>query len=127
LVSGVISRQGWAARIAHITDGTSYTICMGETRPECSDHLAHGWGTPNTMVATTPPINFPTCPRDPVLPTNCHLNNTWNTSLGFKSRHEGGAHFLLCDGSVRFLTENINYALYQRLGDRRDGEIIGEF
>jgi prepilin-type processing-associated H-X9-DG protein len=77
--------------------------------------------------ATTAPINFPTCPRDPALPDNCHLPNNWNTSQGFKSQHEGGAHFLLGDGSVRFISENIDYVTYQRLGDRRDGEPIGEF
>ena len=32
------------------------------------------------------------------------------------------AQFVFVDGSVQFLSENIDYITYQRLGDRRDGE-----
>ncbi|MCS5630418.1 MAG: DUF1559 domain-containing protein, partial [Pirellulaceae bacterium] len=45
---------------------------------------------------------------------------------GFKSRHKGGAQFVLVDGSVQFLSENIDYVTYNRLGDRRDGGPLGE-
>ena len=40
---------------------------------------------------------------------------------------QGGAHFLLVDGSVRFLSENLDHITYQRLGGRRDGAPVGEF
>lgn len=46
---------------------------------------------------------------------------------GFGSYHTGGAQFLLCDGSVRFLSENIDPATYMRLCDRADGFDIGDF
>ncbi len=46
---------------------------------------------------------------------------------GFGSHHMGGAQFLLCDGSVRFLSENIDVATYRRLFDRADGIEVGEF
>jgi prepilin-type processing-associated H-X9-DG protein len=119
----------WAAKISQITDGTSNVIAAGEVRPQCSDHLLHhGWATGNALwIATTAPINYPTCPLDPALPGNCHLADNWNTSQGFKSRHEGGAQFLMCDGAVQFLSENIDYDLYQRLGDRRDGQTVGTY
>lgn len=47
--------------------------------------------------------------------------------MGFKSRHVGGAQFLLGDGSIRFISENVDYMTYQKLGDRRDGQVVGEF
>ena len=50
-----------------------------------------------------------------------------HVSWGFRSMHVGGAHFLLVDGSVRFISQNINYATYQNLGSRNDGNNIGEY
>ena len=127
-ISGVFGRMVPSAGIRDLTDGTSNTILMGEVRPECSDHVNNGWFHLNALwVGTQPPINFPTCPLDPVLPDGCQANNNWNTSQGFKSRHVGGAQFVLGDGSVRFISANINYGTYQALGDRRDGQAVGPF
>ena len=47
--------------------------------------------------------------------------------MGFKSRHVGGAQFLLGDGTVRFISDNIDYETYQRLGGRADNRVVGEF
>jgi prepilin-type processing-associated H-X9-DG protein len=47
--------------------------------------------------------------------------------MGFKSLHVGGAHFLFCDGHVQFLSQNIDHTIYQMLGDRWDGNPVGEF
>ena len=126
--SGMFSRATWAAKIRDVTDGTSNTILMGEVRPECSDHINNGWFHNNSIwVSTIAPLNFPTCPESPALPDGCHQANNWNTSQGFKSQHTGGAQFLLSDGSARFVSENIDYHTYQNLGDRRDGNVIGEY
>ena len=133
-VSGIISRFNWAATIAQITDGTSNVIAMGELRPNCGDHTNNGWFHFNSMwVATTAPINFPincyneATVKTPANPPGCNAPDNWSTSQGFKSMHTGGAQFVLCDGSVKFISENIDYRTYQRLGDRRDGNTIGEF
>ena len=140
-ISGVISRWGWAAKLRDITDGTSNTILAGEVRPNCGDHMRNGWFHFNSLwVATTAPINFPiNCVRESYLYpdgvrriwnaslNDCHHWRNWQTSQGFKSMHPGGAQFLFCDGRVKFLSENINYMTYQRLGDRRDGQPTGDF
>jgi prepilin-type processing-associated H-X9-DG protein len=43
---------------------------------------------------------------------------------GFRSQHPGGANFLFCDGSAKFLKETINLATYQGLGTRNQGEVL---
>ncbi|MDO5554443.1 MAG: DUF1559 domain-containing protein [Planctomycetia bacterium] len=43
------------------------------------------------------------------------------------SQHAGGANFGLCDGSVRFLSENISQATYNWLHGRNDGHVASEF
>ncbi|HJT32416.1 MAG TPA: DUF1559 domain-containing protein [Pirellulales bacterium] len=148
-ISGVFSRGSttvsrcWSAALADIADGTANVIAFGETRaPACSDHGQGGWLEANSgwVGGTPPPINFPTCIGNhiPVAGSNYLLtqNNVWNppnylyqiqnwsTCIGFKSKHPTGAQFLMCDGSVHFLQDTINYDTYQRLGDRRDGNMI---
>jgi prepilin-type N-terminal cleavage/methylation domain-containing protein len=61
-------------------------------------------------------------PPSPPLPENFALEPG-----GFGSYHVGGAHFLLCDGSVRFLSENIDPGVFRQLGDRADGRMPVEF
>ncbi|WP_417398383.1 DUF1559 domain-containing protein [Gimesia chilikensis] len=46
---------------------------------------------------------------------------------GFSSYHTGGAQFGLGDGSVRFLSENIDETVYQALANRHDGQLLPEF
>ena len=125
-VSGIFSRYHWAARFADITDGTSNTIAMGEIRPNCGDHHYHGWWESNSLwTATRAPINYATCQNEPGYQANsCNAWNNWQTSQGFKSRHPGGAQFLFCDGSGQFLSETMDYQMYQYLGCRNDRQPV---
>jgi prepilin-type N-terminal cleavage/methylation domain-containing protein/prepilin-type processing-associated H-X9-DG protein len=130
--SGIFSRIIWAASIPQIPDGTSHTIAMGEVLPNCNFELIrYGWWDSQVWyVNTSPPINYDSCTQtEPPWPKKqtCANNFNWNTSAGFKSRHPGGAQFVLADGSVHFISENIDYRNYQRLGDRRDAEAVEPF
>lgn len=44
-----------------------------------------------------------------------------------RSRHPGGAHCLIADGAVRFVSDNIDITTWQRLGAISDGNEIGDF
>jgi len=44
-----------------------------------------------------------------------------------RSFHTGMVNALLMDGSVRSITSNIDLGTWQRLGDRSDGQVIGDF
>ena len=121
-------------RFRDITDGLSQTIFLGEIRGKCGGpELAFqgwGWHDPHAFYfATNGPINYPTCPGEGAgaSQTGCNSVYAYDTSAGFKSRHPGGAQFLLGDGSVRFLSQNIDYNTYQRLGRRNDGQPVGDF
>lgn len=129
-ISGPFARGSASANIAQINDGTANTIAFGEILPHKADHFMHGWLHFNSLwSATTAPINYPVVGMNEpgwaatawANSTNCNHWRNWTTSQGFKSRHAGGAQFVFCDGSVQFLTQTIDYATYQRLGDRRDG------
>lgn len=43
------------------------------------------------------------------------------------SQHTGGCQVVLGDGSVRFLSENLDRQIVRKLCDPQDGEVLGEF
>lgn len=43
------------------------------------------------------------------------------------SAHTGGVHILLGDGSVRFLSQNVQMQTVRNLANRDDGNVLGEF
>ncbi len=47
--------------------------------------------------------------------------------INARSRHSGGVHVLLADGSVRFVGDTIDITTWQRLGAIADGNSIGEY
>ncbi|MEK6259840.1 MAG: DUF1559 domain-containing protein [Planctomycetota bacterium] len=57
----------------------------------------------------------------------CPINCTNLRSVGHHSFHTGGCHFLMADGTVRFISENIHAYTFAGLITRRKGEVVGEF
>ncbi len=61
-------------------------------------------------------------------PTTCPWsNNNCGPNDEPFSFHTGGCHAVLGDGSVRFLSENMDSDTIRKLVSRDDGEIVGEF
>jgi prepilin-type processing-associated H-X9-DG protein len=104
-----------AIRMADITDGTSNTLAVGE------DSFNIGQG------AIWPGIrNSDSNPGDVIgaVDGNDLLNGTQNSN-GFSSQHPGGVQFVLCDGSVTFISENVDHATTMaRLAQRNDGNVV---
>jgi prepilin-type N-terminal cleavage/methylation domain-containing protein len=114
-----------------ITDGTSNTIMIAETR----ETKASVWidGTAASVAARSFALLPPTYAADavsinvePYFPPGIFPNSI-GQNWGPSSFHTGGAHHLLCDGSVQFLSENMDVGVYDSLTTRNGGEVVGEF
>lgn len=102
-------------KVKMIPDGLSSTFMLGEQVPAENDHSM--WAYSNgDYAACHAPLNFfpvPSIPRD------------WPRVMSFRSRHAGGAHFCLADGSVHFIAETIDLRTYQALATR-DGSLFNK-
>ena len=123
-------RNSPVTKMRDIVDGTSNTFAVGEALPAKCDHCWWYWFN-GGVGGTAVPLNHPNY-------INRLTPGNWPWTYGFASLHEGGGQFLLCDGSVRFVSENIDsgtdpngaadrQGIYQELATISGGETIGEF
>jgi len=54
-------------------------------------------------------------------------NSRDGTNNAIQSIHTGGAHVLLCDGGVWFVSASLNQSILINLAIRDDGNVLGEF
>ncbi|MDZ4685978.1 MAG: DUF1559 domain-containing protein [Planctomycetaceae bacterium] len=143
-VNGIMVGAG-STGMRDITDGTTNTVMVGESYtdpnyskdgqgmdywnffiPQIWDNgtnrcwsAGNGSGTEHTEAAGSTLVRI-----------NSRLNPAVHGVLmevGFGSYHVGGAFFTMGDGSVKFLSDSIDANLYQALGSRNGGEVVGEF
>jgi prepilin-type processing-associated H-X9-DG protein len=134
---GAFGNNG-AANITNMQDGTSNTLAIGEGRQDWRTSSSYGpyWGA-GTHTAVHGRILHSTqnkgCANCPVASGSGYtvaqcigyssINGAYGRLLGgltdyrstyqyawqFSSKHTGGANFVMCDGSVKFLSNNVDY------------------
>jgi hypothetical protein len=143
-----------------VSDGLSNTLLLGERKYQ--SFISPTWPTApvNCGAANVFAIQwdniFSNSRRNPVYGNNCVLgesegfindvqtgnvvppgpgnNNNPICGRGAASFHVGGAHFALGDGSVRFISQNIQWipdvtvnSTFEYLGGIADGNPVGDF
>jgi prepilin-type N-terminal cleavage/methylation domain-containing protein/prepilin-type processing-associated H-X9-DG protein len=121
---GIFGRSHIGIKPAAVRDGLSNTWLVGETLPRhCFHNTAFGRNFP--VAGTQIPLNTMVGAEgqdDSWSQGQLHANNPHARACGFKSAHLGGATFAMADGSVHFVSEIMDYRLYNELGTRDGGE-----
>lgn len=150
---GPATGVGWLnsrCRLGEVSDGTSNTILFGE-RAFRFANLTVGAGnalgfsstvnTPGTSAGIkAAAMSVLGLAYDGI---NWSANNRIHQPRGYSSNHTGGAMFGLCDGSVHFISENIDYnkqtipgtlvngawidSTFERLIGKSDGQVVGNW
>jgi len=140
-----------------ISDGTSNCFAVGEVCWQPVENIggSNRGSERQFVLGNIVTAGGPNCDQTGVLQNGTFLHlRTCNDKLNgplvggqvhhsFHSEHTGGAHFLLCDGSVRFVSENIDhtgtplgagavnlngpFGTYQRLSAINDGQPVSDF
>ncbi|MBA2113553.1 DUF1559 domain-containing protein [Bremerella alba] len=127
-----------------ITDGTTNTVMIGECAYGTNGTIDEGTGDPmdykgsiwigitsNGASSSGSPSGYNTMSTFRGVTGSGTASRFYmpngESIYSFGSHHPGGAQFVLGDGSVRFLPENIDGYIVNRLGARDDGEVVGEF
>jgi prepilin-type N-terminal cleavage/methylation domain-containing protein len=89
------------------SDGTTYTIMLGEAAQEHS-------ASPGYYFGAVDPVGEPCCEESMLRSGQFIMNkgkdlsvNDGSRRYGFSSAHRGGTYFLFADQSVKFISENI--------------------
>ena len=120
------------------TDGTSTTLLMAEVlQGNGSDLRGFSWWGDACEFTTylTPNSALPDriytagfCNNQPERNLPCDVSTTANpTMFGSRSQHEGGVQVIMCDGSSKFVSENIDLNTWRAIGTTQGSEVVGEF
>jgi prepilin-type processing-associated H-X9-DG protein len=112
-------------RLRDVTDGTSCTFLVGQHKTEQNPSLSYGGDTFawfSTWVGVAPNAESSI---SRVVGVADHVpNDPAHHQDDFSGIYDSGAHFCFCDGSVSFISENINKATFQSFATIQGGESV---
>lgn len=128
-------------RMRDITDGSTNVFMVAESKYQLRPgsrtpaDAHYGWASsdsshqapgeiPGVQVGARWQINYL---EEDGSKTDTGYSNRGAMSGAFGSFHEGGCHVCMADGSVQFLSENMDLTTYRTLSDRGDGLPVGGF
>lgn len=131
-------------RMQDIVDGTTNTVMLSELKyrtpggnssQDIRGTWAYGSMGANIFSTLTGPNSNENdriwgCRHVPDMPCGGSTSDggTYqNLYSAARSYHTGGVHAALADGSVRFISDNIDLGTWNALGTRQGGEVIGDF
>ena len=126
-------------RLREITDGKAYTLLVGEILPgvfsgswfqgtEATLRHAGSFTTYGNLDGDAEQAYNEVISRQEDLdPNSPAAQIVAALPMTFGSWHTDGTHLACADGTVRFVSTHLDASILRRLGNRRDGEIVGEF
>lgn len=122
-----------------ITDGSSNTVLFMEvvttTGPLFDGNIADPVARAGCAMGRYTP-NAPNYEESEVCPSSTgYLNGIPGctpTAIGSqifsaRSKHVGGVHASMCDGAVKFVSNNIDTSIWRGVSSTRGGEVLGDF
>lgn len=119
--NGLIWRANYLnpVQLRKISDGTSKTFMVGES-VVAQDYHSAAFFADGSWATCGNPLNYFILPEE----ERNVKNDNWQAARGFKSLHPGGAHFVMADGSVQFVSESIDHSVYRGLSTRAGSETV---
>ena len=110
-------------KFAKCTDGLSNTLMIGEAIPTHCTHTAWPWFNGVTGTCAVPLNAKAVSPNTGNKEADrVAAAGSWPNNYSFMARHPGGGQFCLGDGSVRFVADQIDLAVYRGAGTCYNGE-----
>jgi len=113
-------------KMASITDGTSNTYMIGEAIPAFCTHTWWWWYNGTTATCAIPPnvrAQRSDCQTGNRVADLICAATDWPNNYSFMSMHPGGLQFAYADGSVSFVSDNIDIITYRNNATMAGGEV----